>query len=457
METTIKLDDSWTKKEDRSTSNLAIIANFIKRHVHFAKDGSRQLYFYENGAYHPGADELIALLYKQMLELWDKVEDWKAGRAAHLTEFIATDARMLWDKPPVHTINLLNGKYNWELGEFQESSHEWLSTIQIPVNYDPMAECPQWDRFLAEVLPVEGGANYLREIIGLCTIPFTGLQKCIILVGAGSNGKSTYLNGLQAFIGEKNISNLALHTLVNPQERFARVGLVGKLVNVFGDMSAKKIDDAANFKPLIGEDTITVEAKHRAAYSYRPFAKLIFSCNEVVKSDDDTEGYKRRFVHIPFTRKFAVDPKKGMELAEALASPEEQSGLLNQILPLIGEVVANGFTTTIGIASIIDEWIPVPDVVNNWLLENVEPVEGGVLPSTRFYDHLIQQCKYDGTTFERKNIIKYMRMLFPTMELNVSIKLKGIVTKCYRGVELKNKTLHTMLLEKQGAENEDQT
>jgi putative DNA primase/helicase len=433
----IVLDTSWTTADDRSTTNEDRIANIIRHDVHFALDRANNLYYFSNGVYRENGEGAIAELYYRWLEECQSTRDWRPGRAKHIVENISSHTKYLNDRPPLEIINFKNGLYNWTTGKLYKHTPNYLSTIQIPIIYDPTATCPAWDEFLSEVLPVNGGPNYLREIIGLCMIPFTGLQKCIVLVGGGSNGKSTYLNGLHAAIGNDNICNISLHTLTNPSEKFARSGLVGKLVNIFGDMSTKKIEDAANFKPLIGEDRITIEYKGKHPFYYTPFAKLIFSCNEVVKSDDDSEGYKRRFVHIPFTRRFAVNPKKGLELKDSLSSPKELSGLLNLILPRIPEIVENGLTVTPEIAGIIDEWCPIPDSTKVWLESMLVEQDGAFLPGSAFYNYYCYNCPCV-EPFERAKLVRYIKNLFPNSIPNTFKKVDGKTFRGYLNIAGKN-------------------
>ena len=38
------------------------------------------------------------------------------------------------------------------------------------------------------------------------------------------------------------------------------------------------------FKSITGEDYITVEKKNKAPFSFKPYAKLVFSCNDILKT-----------------------------------------------------------------------------------------------------------------------------------------------------------------------------
>jgi hypothetical protein len=50
-------------------------------------------------------------------------------------------------------INVSNGLLNWKTGELLPHTPERLSTIQIPVYYDPQATCEDIDTFISQVVP----------------------------------------------------------------------------------------------------------------------------------------------------------------------------------------------------------------------------------------------------------------------------------------------------------------
>jgi len=52
-----------------------------------------------------------------------------------------------------------------------------------------------------------------------------------------------------------------------------------KLANIFADISDQTLKDIEAFKVITSGDTIDAEKKFRDSYSYKPYAKLIFSAN----------------------------------------------------------------------------------------------------------------------------------------------------------------------------------
>ena len=143
-------------------------------------------------------------------------------------------------------------------------------------------------------------------------------QKSFVFVGAPNAGKSTLLNVVQEILlGSENVSNIPWQNL---GDRFNRAELFGKLANIFADLPSKSIDDNGMFKALTGEDFITAERKNKDPFSFRPYARFLFSCNEIPRNyGDRSEGFYRRLLIIRF-EKSVPKAKRDPNLAEKLAA-----------------------------------------------------------------------------------------------------------------------------------------
>src|SRR5690606_38296347 len=102
--------------------------------------------------------------------------------------------------------------------------------------------------------------------------------------GEGSNGKSVFLGLIEAFLGAENVSNVSLHDLTS--DRYASAELYGKMANIFADLRADKITDAGTFKVVVSGDRIRAQRKHQQPFTFKPYAKLIFSANQIPETSD---------------------------------------------------------------------------------------------------------------------------------------------------------------------------
>jgi 5S rRNA maturation endonuclease (ribonuclease M5) len=88
-------------------------------------------------------------------------------------------------------LNLPNGTLDLRTGKLQTHRREDLITKLAPVDYDPMAQCPRFKRFLSEILPDPKVRRFVQKEAGYALTGDVREQDFMILYGTGMNGKST--------------------------------------------------------------------------------------------------------------------------------------------------------------------------------------------------------------------------------------------------------------------------
>jgi P4 family phage/plasmid primase-like protien len=151
--------------------------------------------------------------------------------------------------------------------------------------------------------------------------------------------KSTLLSIAQEILlGSENVSNIPWQAL---SERFNKAELFGKLANIFADLPSKNIDDGGMFKALTGEDYITGERKNKDPFNFRPYARLLFSCNDIPKNySDRSDGFYRRLLIIRFDNS-VPKAKRDPNLRERIAS--ERDGILLWALDGLIRLINNSY------------------------------------------------------------------------------------------------------------------
>lgn len=295
-----------------------------------------QIYVYENGVYRPEGKTKIQQMVIDMLG-----DEYRKHYVEEVLYYIA--AKTAIRDSEVNTaddgyINVKNGLLNWRTGELIPHTPDRLSTIQIPVKYDPDAKAERVPKFFEEVLP-EDTIPIAEELFGYAMIPTTKYHKAFMLTGVGRNGKSVFIDLLNKFIGEDNISNVELQDLDG--NRFKLAQLHGKLLNTFADISAKALVKSSIFKSVVSGDRLSAEYKGVDSFDFRPFARLVFSANEIPRTNDVTDGFFRRWIIIPFPRRFEEGANADPDLLEKLTTERELSGLLNIALEGLRRLDAN--------------------------------------------------------------------------------------------------------------------
>ena len=362
-----------TGNEERNTSSQSRGGGLVKQlsdeissAEHFAQDQSGELYRFNNGVYVPDGERHVKRLVKTLLEKRNETQSWSSNRAKEVVEYLRVDSPLLWERPSLDVINVKNGLLDVTTGELNPHSPEFLSAAQLPVSFDASAKCPAWEKFVAGVFPKDA-QELAWDIPAWLMTPDTSIQKAILLVGEGANGKSVYLAGLRTFLGRANVASETLHRLES--NRFAVAQLVGKLANICPDLPSASLAGSSVFKLITGGDCITGECKFKQPFPFVPFARLVFSANHFPRSADASHAYFRRWIILPFERTFDPSEQIPREVLDAqLAAPSELSGLLNKALGAVAAIrTRGGLHEPESVCGAGHEFVQLTDPVAAWL------------------------------------------------------------------------------------------
>lgn len=346
------------------------------------------LYLYENGVYRPTGEPFIKRECRERLGE-DARTHYVNEAAAHISDMTYTQPDDL--NPHKHLINLENGMFDLKTGKLMPHQAEHLSTIRIPVEYNPQAlfESSCIASFFADVLPLDC-IKLVEEFFGYALIPDSRFGKALMLTGSGANGKSTLLNLLERFIGRENVSKVPLQEL--DQHRFKRADLFGKLVNMFPDLNSQALKSSTYFKAITTGDVIDAERKNKDPFYFRPFARMIFSANELPSSRDKSFAYYRRWNIVPFPNQF-VGKAADTGIMEKLTQAHELSALLNQALIGLQRLLTNQqFSKSDTADNALDVYRNQNDTVGAFLSSKCEFGEDLEIERGEFYAAYSQYC-----------------------------------------------------------------
>lgn len=274
--------------------------------------GDGAFWSYSDGVWRPDEDAVEARVVKLLGSRF---------RGAHATN-VATVVRHSVGKidcdPHPDYMNFTNGMLDWRTGELLPHAAHYGSTVQFPLAWEPDATCPDFERFLSQVLSPDY-VDLAWEMLGYMLFSGNPLQKAFLFFGAGRNGKGTLMRVILEMLGAPNVSAVSLDALNS--NRFASAALFGRIANLAGDIDATFQQETAKFKQLTGGDLMDAEEKHRKAFRFTSWAVPVFSANKIPGSADTSFGYLRRWVVIHFTREITdeeVDPDLDAKLAAEL-------------------------------------------------------------------------------------------------------------------------------------------
>jgi putative DNA primase/helicase len=100
-------------------------------------------------------------------------------------------------------LNVLNGTINLRTGELLPHRRESLISKLAPVEFDPAARCPRFQRFLAEVFaPHPDIVAFIQDAMGYSLTGDTREECLFLMHGPGRNGKGTFLKILSLLLGD---------------------------------------------------------------------------------------------------------------------------------------------------------------------------------------------------------------------------------------------------------------
>ena len=279
---------------------------------------------------------------------------------------------------------LQNGVYDTMNSKIVPWKEGMIFKNQINCSFDPSAHADIVDKFMFDFTCGDHEVEQLIwEAIGYTMYRRCPLKTIFFLYGPrADNGKSTFLDMLQEFIGEENISNVPLQEMA---DKFERINIYGKLANMVDDVALSRIKSTSMLKSASDGRRVKGEYKGVQSVSFRPYATFWTSGNTVPKSDDKTAGWTNRLCIIPSNAYFPKgDPRRDPDMGIKLSTDVSRSYIFNKSAEGLKRALVNKMFTK-------------PDIVTN----EIEAYHIGNNTVLRFFaetcDHNKSLIDRDGT------------------------------------------------------------
>lgn len=195
-----------------------------------------------------------------------------------------------------HLTNFKNGVWNTETKELVPHDSQFLQTIQLP--HEIEEPIGTWEetriyRFLKDKCKmleedIEMIASYMAYTFSL----ESGLKSFMVLYGPSNTGKSVLINFMEKLVGKQNVASLTMDEL---GMRFYPSQLHNRLLNSSADDSANALSNIGSLKKITGADSIMHEKKGKEPFFFKPFAKLIFSFNQLpLQLEEKSDAFYKR-------------------------------------------------------------------------------------------------------------------------------------------------------------------
>lgn len=232
--------------------------------------------------------------------------------------------------------NTLNGTIDLSTGLMYEARRDDRITKVAPVLADHTAKCPTWLKFLDDILIDEVGLpdkeliEFVQRAVGYSLTGNVDDDVLLIMYGHGGNGKTVFIETVQALMGP--YSKKAQHDFLLAKKQSGHPEVIAELRGVRA-LFASETDQGRNLsealvKELTGGGQLSARFLNQKRFEFEQTQKVWLATNykPVIKGQDD--GIWRRIRLIPFLASFPVgDPRRDEHLGRKLSA--ELSGILN--------------------------------------------------------------------------------------------------------------------------------
>jgi P4 family phage/plasmid primase-like protien len=319
---------------------------------------------------------------------------------AHSDRRVAVPSEDL-DRDP-YLLNVKNGTIDLRTGELREHRQSDRLTKISPVAYDQDAGTPQWDEFLAEILPDEQLRVWLKRWFGWCLTGVVTEEMLPIFYGTGQNGKSTFVNVLLAVICEygqqapKDLLMVKRHE--HPTELAGLYGM--RLVASVEIEEGMRLNESL-VKQLTGRERVRARYMRQDFFEFDPTHKLLIVANHKPTIIGTDTGMWRRLKVVPFEVSIP-ESKQDKQLEQKLRA--ELPGILRWGIEGCLEWQRDGLPAPPKIKDASEEYRSEQDAVGQFLEECCIIVDDDAIYTTMasLFDVYSEWCKRSRETALKK-------------------------------------------------------
>ena len=221
-------------------------------------------------------------------------------------------------------------------------------------------------------------------------------EKAVLFLGEGRAGKGTLLKVLEALVPP------AARCAVSPfrwNGEYYLAGLAGKRLNVVGELPEEQPIPAADFKTVIGRDSLTGRHPTHRPFSFRNQAAHIFNSNHLVNTRDRSEAFFARWIVLDFPNS-RIGSTIDVDLAERIVE-QEIGAIAAWALEGARRLVTRGyFTSTSAHERLVARWRRRSDSVMEFVHDDdvcaLGAHGGGGVRRADFYYRYVDWCRSAG-------------------------------------------------------------
>lgn len=263
-------------------------------------------------------------------------------------------------------------------------------------------DCPLWHDFLKRVT---GGdkdlEEYLQEVAGMAVVGKVYEENLVMVVGPGSNGKSTLFDVWLALLGDygKTVRNEVLVGTKNGGEVAGINQLRGKRMVITGELEESMVMSSATLKKLTSRDYISADIKFKEPITFKPSHTLILHTNHLPRLRSFDDGTLRRIAVCPFNT-IIKSAERRTDYADFLVQREGPQ-ILQWMIDGAKKFFQNDkkILRPEAVIKATQEYVDSEDKIKRFLDEECEVKAGVTIQSSRAYEAYAKWLKDNGLRY----------------------------------------------------------
>lgn len=330
----------------------------------------------------------------------------------------------------VDLLNLRNGTLN--LATYQVRPHDSRDMITLTCNaaYDPDAKCPDFERYINDVIPDEDLRAYVQRALGYSLLGRPVERTMFLLHGPSGTGKSVLTDVMTYMFGDYGVTAPSTTFKQKKNEStFDLHRLRGKRFVTTSEMPEGAQLDEELVKRITGGDVIPSRGLYEKFQDWRAQCVIWIATNFLPKLNGDDNAIWRRIRTIPMRTEIGFNGKEEIKGLSALLQTEAD-GILNWVLDGLSEYRRIGLAEPNTVLEDIATYRTEIDSVASWLAYGV--MEGTLVldPEAKMmamtaYSSYMSSCQENGINHLGKK--RFVKRLFSLNNSIQSLTVSGQV------------------------------
>lgn len=267
-------------------------------------------------------------------------------------------------------IAVSNGIIRIDTGEILPwNPNKYYHTVGFDVLYSAekveacKPELERWKELVHQWITDEEAEKFLQEYVGYCLTPSCARRAMVLLEGAGSNGKSMFLDIIVHLFGD--LANT--FSLSRFENAFYGADIKDRRLLYDPDMDIEYVKHTGKLKSLVSGEPVQYNQKFERTYSFYPTAKIIMNTNTLPRMADNSYGMSDRIYIVKFPHRF----EKNVEFVRSLniyKKPKGRLAILVWALEGLRRLNENGkFSNSSNMQRAKEEYLLSNDPIQNFL------------------------------------------------------------------------------------------